>query len=54
MRPDDPRRDPATGERRRPAQVLLVLLAVGVAVVVTLLAGLLRYLLEIFRAKPLG
>ena len=54
MYPDDLRKNPATEARRRSSQVPLVLMAVGVAMVVTLLAGLLRYLSEIFRAKPLG
>ena len=54
MYPDDPRQNSMDEERRRPSQILLVLMAVGIAVAVTLLAGLLLYLSELFRAKPLG
>ena len=45
-RKDDP--------RRRPPQWLLVLIALGVAVVTSLLAGGMLFLMEAFRAKPMG
>ena len=39
---------------KRPSQILLILIAVGVAVVVTLFGGCILYLAEIWRARPLG
>lgn len=49
-RPKHPLLDP----RNRPSQWLLILIAVGVAVAVTLFGGLVLYVAEIWRARPLG
>ena len=54
MYPEDPRQNPMEDPSRRPSQVLLVLIAVGVATVVTFLAWGLLHFAEIWRARPLG
>ena len=54
MYPEDPRQNPLRDPERRPSQILLVLMAVGIAVVVTLFAGAMLYVAEIWRARPLG
>lgn len=45
-----PKGDP----RRKPPQWLLILIALGVALVTSVLAGVMLYVVEAFRAKPLG
>lgn len=54
MHPDDFKRYPKDDPRRRPSQWFLILLAVGIAVAVTLFAGLVLYLRDIWTARPLG
>ncbi len=54
MYPDDPQKNPMSDPENRPSQVLLILMAVGIAVVVTLLGGFVLYLSEIWKAQPLG
>ena len=54
MRHDDPRRNPYLHPQNRPSGWLLVLIAVGVAVVVTALGWVMLYLRAVFSAQPLG
>ncbi len=54
MYPEDPRMNPLRDPERRPSQILLVLMAIGIAIVVTLLAQLVLYLAEVWKARPLG
>lgn len=54
MKFDDPRRNPFHNPENRPAGWLLVLIAVGVSVVVTLLGWLLLYVQAVFNTQPLG
>ena len=52
MYPDDPQKNPMSDPKNRPTQVLLM--AIGIAVVMTLLGGFILYLSEIWKAQPLG
>jgi hypothetical protein len=54
MRFDDPRRNPFHDPEKRPSGWLLVLIAVGVSVLVTLLSWLLLYMRAVFNTQPLG
>ncbi len=45
---------PPGDPRRPPSRIFLVLLAVGIAIVVTLFAGLIVYLRDVWTARPLG
>lgn len=54
MYPDDPRQNPMNDPKHRPSQILLVLMAVGIATVVTLFGMAILYLAEIWNARPLG
>lgn len=45
---------PPGDPRRRPSQAKLVLIAIGVAIVTTLFSGALLFIIDAFRAKPLG
>ena len=54
MKFDDPRRNPFHNPENRPSGWLLVLIAVGVAVVVTLLGWLMLYMQAVFNTQPLG
>jgi hypothetical protein len=52
---DDGRpKHPLLDRKNRPSQWLLILMAVGIAVAVTLFGGLVLYIAEIWRARPLG
>ena len=54
MDPDPFKSYPPGDPRRPPSRILLVLLAVAVAIVVTLFAGLIVYLRDVWTAQPLG
>ena len=45
---------PLLAPENRPSQWLLIAMAVGIAVVVTLFGGAVLYIAEVFRARPLG
>ena len=47
-------RHPLLDPENRPSQWLLIAMAVGIAVVVTLFGGAILYIAEVFRARPLG
>ena len=50
IRGSNPYHDPD----KRPSPFLLLLIAVGVAIAVTLFGGLILYMRDIFSARPLG
>ena len=50
----DRQRHPLQDPRNRPSQWLLMAMAVGIAIVVTLFGGAVLYIAEVFRARPLG
>ncbi len=54
MYPRGPEWDPRKDPRFRVPQFLLVLMAVAIAAVVILLAGVFLYLADVWRARPLG
>jgi hypothetical protein len=54
MKFDDPRRNPYHNPDNRPSGWLLVAIAVGVSVAVTLLGWLMLYLRAVFSTQPLG
>lgn len=54
MYPDDFRKHLMKDPGQRPSQMLLILMAIGIAVAVTFLGGLFLYLSEIWKARPLG
>ena len=54
MRWDDPRRNPYHNSDARPPGWLLCLIAVGVALAVTVLGWVILYLRDVFSARPLG
>ena len=54
MRWDDPRRNPYHDPESRPSSWLLCLIAVGVAVAVSVIGWLLLYMRAVFSARPLG
>ncbi|MFT5369431.1 MAG: hypothetical protein ACI8V2_004408 [Candidatus Latescibacterota bacterium] len=54
MRSNDPRRNPYDNPENRPSGWLLVAIAVGVSVAVTLLGWVLLYMRAVFGARPLG
>ena len=54
MYPEDPRQNPMNDPKQRPSQILLILMAVGIAAVVTLFGIFILYLAEMWNARPLG
>ena len=54
MSPNEPQRRRMQDPKNKPSQTLMILIAVGVAVVVTILGQAILYVAELFRAKPLG
>ena len=54
MYPEDPRMNPMRDSERRPSQILLILMAVGIAIVVLLLGQPMLYLAKVWKAQPLG
>ncbi|MCZ6632331.1 MAG: hypothetical protein O7G87_02935 [bacterium] len=54
MNPNDPRYNPYHDPDKRPSSLLLLLIALGVAIAVTLFGGLIFYLRDVFTARPLG